>query len=46
MKAIVVVRCGITNCTGEKQIKMPRESSSDVFAGAGAGDRLFLNQIK
>ncbi|MCX6255690.1 MAG: hypothetical protein NTV31_14620 [Bacteroidia bacterium] len=37
-KALGVVKCGTTHCTGEKQIKMIREAFGDNFFELGVGN--------
>jgi 7,8-dihydropterin-6-yl-methyl-4-(beta-D-ribofuranosyl)aminobenzene 5'-phosphate synthase len=43
MKAIGVVKCGATHCTGEKQIKMFREAFGNDYFELGAGNTLVIN---
>ena len=43
MKAIGVVRCGATHCTGEKQIEMFRKAFGDNYFELGVGNRIVFN---
>jgi 7,8-dihydropterin-6-yl-methyl-4-(beta-D-ribofuranosyl)aminobenzene 5'-phosphate synthase len=43
MKALGVVKCGATHCTGERQIKMIREAFGENFIELGAGNVIILN---
>jgi 7,8-dihydropterin-6-yl-methyl-4-(beta-D-ribofuranosyl)aminobenzene 5'-phosphate synthase len=42
MKALGVVRCGATHCTGDKQIKMIREAFKENYFGLGAGNTIVI----
>ncbi|MCU0460092.1 MAG: MBL fold metallo-hydrolase [Bacteroidales bacterium] len=43
MKALGIVRCGATHCTGEKQIEMFRKAFGDNYFDLGAGNRIVFN---
>ena len=43
MKALGVVRCGATHCTGEKQIEMFRKAFGDNYFELGAGNTIVFN---
>ena len=43
MKALGVVKCGATHCTGDKQINMFREAFGDAYFELGAGNTLIVN---
>jgi 7,8-dihydropterin-6-yl-methyl-4-(beta-D-ribofuranosyl)aminobenzene 5'-phosphate synthase len=43
MKALGVVRCGATHCTGEKQIEMFRKAFGDNYFELGVGNRIVFN---
>jgi 7,8-dihydropterin-6-yl-methyl-4-(beta-D-ribofuranosyl)aminobenzene 5'-phosphate synthase len=42
MKALGVVKCGATHCTGEKQIKMLKEAFGDNFFDLGVGNQITI----
>ena len=43
MKAIGVVKCGATHCTGEKQIQMFKEAFGNNYFDLGVGNTLVIN---
>lgn len=43
MKALGIVKCGATHCTGEEQIKMFRDSFGEDYIELGAGNTIILN---
>jgi len=43
MKSLGIVKCGATHCTGEKQIKMFRESFGENYFELGAGNTVVIN---
>lgn len=43
MKALGVVKCGATHCTGDKQIQMFKESFGDNYFELGVGNTLVIN---
>jgi 7,8-dihydropterin-6-yl-methyl-4-(beta-D-ribofuranosyl)aminobenzene 5'-phosphate synthase len=43
IKAIGVVKCGATHCTGEKQIKMIRDAFGTNFVELGVGNSILIN---
>ena len=43
MKALGVVKCGASHCTGEKQIQMFKESFGDNYIELGVGNSIVLN---
>jgi 7,8-dihydropterin-6-yl-methyl-4-(beta-D-ribofuranosyl)aminobenzene 5'-phosphate synthase len=43
MKALGVVRCGATHCTGDKQIKMIREAFGENYFELGVGNTFVIN---
>lgn len=43
MKALGVVKCGATHCTGDQQIKVFRESFGDDFVELGVGNTIMIN---
>lgn len=43
MKALGVVKCGATHCTGDKQIKMFRDSFGENYFDLGAGNIIVIN---
>mgnify|MGYP001608449959 CR=1 FL=1 len=43
MKALGVVKCGATHCTGDKQIKMFRETFGDNYFELGVGNILVIH---
>ncbi len=43
MKAMGVVRCGATHCTGDKQISMFREEFGENYVEMGVGNTLVIN---
>lgn len=43
MKALGVVKCGATHCTGEKQIKMIREAFGENYFELGVGNIITIN---
>ncbi len=43
MKAIGVVKCGATHCTGEKQIQMFKEAFGNDYVELGVGNALVIN---
>ncbi len=43
IKALGVVKCGATHCTGEKQIRMFRDSFGGDYIELGAGNTIILN---
>ncbi len=43
IKALGVVKCGATHCTGEKQIRMFRDSFGENYVELGAGNTIILN---
>jgi len=43
MKALDVVKCGATHCTGDKQIKMFRDAFSENYFELGAGNIIVIN---
>jgi len=43
MKALGVVKCGATHCTGDRQIKMFREAFGDNYFELGVGNILTIN---
>jgi 7,8-dihydropterin-6-yl-methyl-4-(beta-D-ribofuranosyl)aminobenzene 5'-phosphate synthase len=44
MKAIGVVRCGATHCTGDRQIKLIKEAFGDNYFELGVGNILTISQ--
>ena len=44
MKAIGVVRCGATHCTGDRQIKLIKEAFGDDYFELGVGNILTISQ--
>ena len=42
MKALGVVKCGATHCTGEKQIKMFREAFGENYFELGVGNTIMI----
>lgn len=43
MKELGIVKCGATHCTGEKQIKIFRESFGENYVELGTGNRIVVN---
>ena len=43
MKALGVVKCGATHCTGDKQIQMFRDSFGENYFELGVGNTIVLN---
>ena len=43
MKALGVVKCGATHCTGDKQIKMLKDSFGANFIELGVGNSIVIN---
>jgi 7,8-dihydropterin-6-yl-methyl-4-(beta-D-ribofuranosyl)aminobenzene 5'-phosphate synthase len=43
MKALGVVKCGATHCTGDEQIKMFRNAFSENYFELGAGNTIVIN---
>lgn len=43
MKALGVVKCGATHCTGDKQIKMFRDAFGENYFDLGAGNIIVIN---
>ena len=43
MKALGIVKCGATHCTGEEQIKMFRDSFGEDYIELGTGNTIILN---
>ncbi len=43
LKSIGVIKCGATHCTGEKQIKLIKESFGANFVELGAGNSIVIN---
>lgn len=43
IKALGVVKCGATHCTGDKQIKMFRDSFGENYFELGAGNIIVIN---
>jgi 7,8-dihydropterin-6-yl-methyl-4-(beta-D-ribofuranosyl)aminobenzene 5'-phosphate synthase len=43
MKALGVVKCGATHCTGDKQIQMFRDSFGDNYFELGVGNTIVIN---
>ena len=43
MKAMGVVKCGATHCTGDKQIQMFRDSFGDNYFEMGVGNTIMIN---
>ncbi len=43
MKALGVVKCGATHCTGEKQIQMFKESFGENYFELGVGNTIVIN---
>jgi len=43
MKALGVVKCGATHCTGDRQIKMFREAFGDNYFELGVGNTLVIH---
>jgi 7,8-dihydropterin-6-yl-methyl-4-(beta-D-ribofuranosyl)aminobenzene 5'-phosphate synthase len=43
MKALGVVKCGATHCTGDEQIKMFREAFGENYFDLGAGNIIVIN---
>jgi 7,8-dihydropterin-6-yl-methyl-4-(beta-D-ribofuranosyl)aminobenzene 5'-phosphate synthase len=43
MKALGVVRCGATHCTGDKQIQMFKESFGENYFELGVGNTIMIN---
>ena len=43
MKALGVVKCGATHCTGDKQIKMFRDAFGENYFDLGAGNIIAIN---
>ena len=44
MKALGVVRCGATHCTGDRQIRMFRDAYGDNYFELGAGNVITISQ--
>jgi 7,8-dihydropterin-6-yl-methyl-4-(beta-D-ribofuranosyl)aminobenzene 5'-phosphate synthase len=44
MKALGVVRCGATHCTGDRQIRMFRDAYGDDYFELGAGNVITISQ--
>lgn len=42
MKALGVVKCGATHCTGEPQIKMIKEAFGEDYFGLGVGNKIII----
>jgi 7,8-dihydropterin-6-yl-methyl-4-(beta-D-ribofuranosyl)aminobenzene 5'-phosphate synthase len=43
IKDLGVTKCGATHCTGDKQIRMFKDSFGDDFVEAGAGNSILIN---
>lgn len=43
MKALGVVKCGATHCTGDKQTRMIRDAFGENFVELGAGNVIIIN---
>jgi 7,8-dihydropterin-6-yl-methyl-4-(beta-D-ribofuranosyl)aminobenzene 5'-phosphate synthase len=43
MKALGIVKCGATHCTGDKQIQMFKDSFGDNYFELGVGNAIVLN---
>jgi 7,8-dihydropterin-6-yl-methyl-4-(beta-D-ribofuranosyl)aminobenzene 5'-phosphate synthase len=43
MKALGVVKCGATHCTGDKQIKMFRDAFGENYFELGVGNTIVIN---
>jgi 7,8-dihydropterin-6-yl-methyl-4-(beta-D-ribofuranosyl)aminobenzene 5'-phosphate synthase len=43
MKALGVVKCGATHCTGDKQIKMIRAAFGEDYFELGVGNTVIIN---
>jgi len=43
MKAVGVIKCGATHCTGEKQIKMFKDSFGENYFELGVGNTILIN---
>ncbi|MCJ7447580.1 MAG: MBL fold metallo-hydrolase [Bacteroidales bacterium] len=43
MKALGVVKCGATHCTGDKQIKMFRDAFGENYFELGVGNTIIIN---
>jgi 7,8-dihydropterin-6-yl-methyl-4-(beta-D-ribofuranosyl)aminobenzene 5'-phosphate synthase len=43
MKALGVVKCGATHCTGDEQIKMFRNAFGENYFDLGAGNTIVIN---
>jgi 7,8-dihydropterin-6-yl-methyl-4-(beta-D-ribofuranosyl)aminobenzene 5'-phosphate synthase len=43
MKALGVVKCGATHCTGDKQIRMFKDAFGDNYFELGVGNTITIN---
>lgn len=43
IKSLGVIKCGATHCTGDKQIRMFKDSFGDDFVEAGVGNTILFN---
>jgi 7,8-dihydropterin-6-yl-methyl-4-(beta-D-ribofuranosyl)aminobenzene 5'-phosphate synthase len=43
MKALGIVKCGATHCTGDEQIKMFRDAFGENYFDLGTGNIIVIN---